>query len=71
MSTNQLDVLTNQLQHYWTKYRIWSKETAQLHGERGALTVEHVLWAVGVIAIVAIVVGAITAFVTAQAARIA
>lgn len=38
--------------------------------ERGSVTVEHVLWAVAVIAIVAIVVAAIRAFVTAQSGNI-
>lgn len=38
--------------------------------ERGSVTVEHVLWAVAVIAIVAIVVAAIRAFVTAQSGSI-
>ncbi|MFH5824711.1 hypothetical protein [Georgenia sp. AZ-5] len=38
--------------------------------ERGSVTVEHVLWAVAVIAIVGIVVLAITNYVTDQAANI-
>ena len=41
-----------------------------LRGERGSITIEQVLWAVAIIAIVAIVVTAIRAFVTAQAANI-
>lgn len=38
--------------------------------ERGSVTTEHVLWAVAVIAIVAIVVAAVKAYVTAQAGNI-
>lgn len=41
------------------------------HGsERGSVTTEHVLWAVAVIAIVGIVVAAITAYVKTQAGNI-
>jgi len=38
--------------------------------ERGSVTTEHVLWAVGVIAIVGIVVSAVTSYVTTQAGKI-
>jgi hypothetical protein len=38
--------------------------------ERGSVTMEQVLWAVAVIVIVGIVVTAITAYVTNQAAKI-
>lgn len=38
--------------------------------ERGSVTIEHVLWSVAVIAIVAIVVAAVKAYVTAQAGNI-
>lgn len=38
--------------------------------ERGSVTTEHVLWAVAVIAIVGIVVAAITAYVRTQAGNI-
>lgn len=38
--------------------------------ERGSVTIEHVLWAVAVIAIVAIVVAAITNYVTTQSGQI-
>lgn len=38
--------------------------------ERGSVTMEQVLWAVAVIVIVGIVVAAITAFVTSEAAKI-
>lgn len=42
----------------------------QRRDERGSVTTEHVLWAVAVIAIVAIVVGAVKAYVTSQAGNI-
>lgn len=45
-------------------------EPRRRHDERGSVTVEHVLWAVAVIAIVAIVVAAIRAFVTTQSGNI-
>jgi heme/copper-type cytochrome/quinol oxidase subunit 2 len=38
--------------------------------ERGSVTTEHVLWAVAVIGIVAIVVAAVKAYVTTQAGNI-
>ena len=38
--------------------------------ERGSVTIEQVIWAVAVIAIVAIVVTAITNYVTVQAGKI-
>lgn len=38
--------------------------------ERGSVTTEYVLWAVAVIAIVAIVVAAVKAYVTTQAGNI-
>lgn len=38
--------------------------------EHGSVTTEHVLWAVAVIAIVAIVVAAVKAYVTTQAGNI-
>lgn len=38
--------------------------------ERGSVTIEHVLWAVAVIAIVGIVVAAITNYVTSQSGLI-
>ena len=38
--------------------------------ERGSVTIEQVLWAVAVIAIVGIVVLAVTSYVTGQAAKI-
>ena len=39
-------------------------------GERGNVTIEHVLWAVAVIAIVGTVVGVITTFVNTEAGKI-
>jgi len=38
--------------------------------ERGSVTTEHVLWAVAVIAIVGIVVAAVTSYVQAQSGKI-
>jgi hypothetical protein len=38
--------------------------------ERGSLSIEHAMWAVGVLTIVAIVVGAVKAYVTIQAGNI-
>ena len=38
--------------------------------DRGSVTIEYVLWAVAVIAIVAIVVAALKAYVTSQAGNI-
>jgi hypothetical protein len=38
--------------------------------ERGSVTIEHVMWAVGVIAIAGIVILAITNYVTGQAEQI-
>ena len=38
--------------------------------ERGSVTIEHVIWAVAVIAIVGIVVAAVRAYVTTQAGNI-
>ncbi len=46
------------------------RATTTLRSERGSITIEQVLWAVAIIAIVAIVVTAIRAYVTAQAANI-
>jgi heme/copper-type cytochrome/quinol oxidase subunit 2 len=56
-----------------TLYQAW-KITASRPGairtERGSVTMEHVMWAVAVIAIVAIVVAAVKAYVTSQAGQI-
>lgn len=46
------------------------KAAAAEDTERGSVTIEQVLWAVAVIGIVAIVVFAVTTFVTDQAAEI-
>jgi hypothetical protein len=43
---------------------------ARRDSERGSVTIEQVIWAVAVIGIVAIVVTAITNYVTAQAGKI-
>ena len=42
----------------------------QRRDEHGSVTIEYVLWAVAVIAIVAIVVAAVKAYVTSQAGNI-
>ena len=42
----------------------------RVRNERGSVTTEHVLWAVAVIAIVGIVVLAVTNYVTSEAAKI-
>jgi heme/copper-type cytochrome/quinol oxidase subunit 2 len=58
----------------WTLIRHWADtrhETLTRAGaERGSVTMEHVLWAVAIIAIVGIVVAAITTFVQTQAGNI-
>lgn len=41
-----------------------------MRSERGSVTTEHVLWAVAVIAIVGIVVAAITSYVTKQSGNL-
>jgi hypothetical protein len=46
------------------------RASSKLKSERGSVTIEQVLWAVALIAIVAIVVTAIRAYVIAQAANI-
>lgn len=43
---------------------------ARGRGERGSVTMEQVLWAVAMIAIVGIVVAAIKTYVTSEAAKI-
>ncbi len=54
----------------WHTIGARAKQELDSHDERGSVTMEQVLWAVAVIAIVAIVVAAITSFVNAQAAKI-
>lgn len=46
------------------------KRRALARSERGSVTTEHVLWAVAVIAIVAIVVAAVKAYVISQSGNI-
>ena len=41
-----------------------------LPGQRGSVTTEHVLWAVAVLAIVGVVVAAVTAYVENQAGQL-
>lgn len=54
----------------WHTLRTRAQQQLDAHDERGSVTMEQVLWAVAVIAIVAIVVAAITFFVNTQAAKI-
>lgn len=57
-----------------TVIRIWiappPDDDAHDDAERGSVTIEHVLWAVAVIAIVGIVVAAITVYVQNQSGLI-
>ena len=46
------------------------RDKAVIRAERGSVTIEQVLWAVAVIAIVGIVVLAVTNYVTSEAAKI-
>jgi len=46
------------------------RDKAVTSAERGSVTIEQVLWAVAVIAIVGIVVLAVTNYVTSEAAKI-
>jgi len=48
----------------------WYDGLRARRNERGSVTTEHVLWAVAVIAIVGIVVAAVTAYVQAQSGKI-
>ena len=56
---------------------LWATVNAYLHAhltdpdtERGSVTMEHVIWAVAVIAIAGVVVVAVTNYVTGQAEQI-
>lgn len=44
--------------------------TRAVRSERGSVTIEHVLWAVAVLAIVGVVVAAVKAYVTTQAGHL-
>lgn len=50
--------------------RLAGRTEKSTRGERGSVTTEHVLWAVAVIAIVGIVVAAITSYVTKQSGNL-
>lgn len=52
------------------RFTIGIESRTRHRDERGSVTTEHVLWAVAVIAIVAVVVAAVKAYVTAQAGNI-
>jgi len=54
--------------HLYDGLRLRAAKTSR--SERGSVTTEHVLWAVAVIAIVGIVVAAITSYVTKQSGNI-
>ena len=49
---------------------LYDRARKATQSERGSVTTEHVLWAVAVIAIVGIVVAAITSYVTKQSGNI-
>lgn len=53
-----------------TVLRAWISPPSDDDSERGSVTIEHVLWAVAVIAIVGIVVAAITSYVTSRSGLI-
>ena len=49
---------------------LYDRARKATRNERGSVTTEHVLWAVAVIAIVGIVVAAITSYVTKQSGNL-
>ena len=50
--------------------RLRASRRPHVAGDRGSVTIEQVIWAVALIAIVGIVVVAVKSYVTAQAAKI-
>lgn len=60
--------LVRQTENFVTRERELLR--TQGRSERGSVTIENVLWAVAVIAIAAIVITAITSYVTTQAGKI-
>jgi hypothetical protein len=66
----QCVVLAHHIQEYVTQQ--WQVLSAASRGrsDRGSVTIEQVIWAVAVIGIVAIVVTAITNYVTTKAGQI-
>ena len=68
--TAQLHLLALRAEEYVTAQCDLVRRSVKGDPERGSITIEQVIWAVAVIAIVAIVVTAITNYVTAQAGKI-
>ena len=50
--------------------RLSTRLTAKVHDERGSVTAEMVLWALAVITLVGIVVGALTGYINDQVAKL-
>lgn len=68
--TAQLHVLAQQVEEYVASQVHVVRRAARGGADRGSITIEQVIWAVAIIAIVGIVVTAITSYVTAQAGKI-
>ena len=68
--TALLHLLALRVEEYVTAQCDLVRRAVKGDPERGSITIEQVIWAVAVIAIVAIVVTAITNYVTAQAGKI-
>jgi hypothetical protein len=68
--TAQLHLLALRAEEYVIAQRDLVRRTVKGDPERGSITIEQVIWAVAIIAIVAIVVTAITNYVTTQAGKI-
>jgi hypothetical protein len=64
----QCVVLAHHIQEYVTQQ--WQVLRLASRSDRGSVTIEQVIWAVAVIGIVAIVVTAITNYVTTKAGQI-
>jgi len=50
----------------WCQAWAWFRTMEKREAQRGSVTMENVIWALAVIAIAAVVVGAITAYVKAK-----
>ncbi len=68
--TAELHVLALRAEGYVTDQCRLVRRAASDRADRGSITIEQVIWAVAIIAIVGIVVTAITSYVTAQAGKI-
>lgn len=66
----QLHVFALRAEGYVTDQCRLVRHAASRRADRGSITIEQVIWAVAIIAIVGIVVTAITSYVTAQAGKI-